>query len=521
MPKMWLYHDSNANQSALRILRDGISAEPHELSVSDWGSMHFDSLNPNQFEPISIFTKEARDFGSIGDGSYRFWPPGTNKNTAQYIVSYFPSYQYDAYELINNTLGYNYPNVCISKKFTSGGWLNGNIGYRYVRQASGTGGAVIFTGHYTTYGSLSKFSTVSNFIIGYSGVIMTTALNFADPGSPSYGEDNDQYPILYCHLPLPADNRAWNPVSGTPSPGQKIVSITPTQAKVARPGYDVDTANANQLLIDSTKTPLKVVKSGQVTISANSTETIPLPGGINYGSNLFVDYIVWRSGTPAYHPPLYEGGGSDSNWALGVQSKVNNGNLLLRNPTQYNLICRYIAFGYDDRPQTSGGSKVLFKGVADGEEYIQIKKPGSAATPNLADVLVDSRFPYCPVIAEGYVTVNASNKTRVINFSNPGGKFYPYPIWMARVYRSVSNEYYNIGPMARKMIALNMSQGHQYHGQMSSDSCIAKIEDTKVTFITEPGNPSRLTWTSSDGLVVQYEERVVGIRYYILALPVT
>lgn len=165
---------------------------------------------------------------------------------------------------------------------------------------------------------------------------------------------------------------------------------------------------------------------------------------------------------------------------------------------------------------------MLYKGVADGEEYIQIKKPGSAATPNLADVLVDSRFPYCPVIAEGYVSVNTSNKTRVINFSNPGGKFYPYPIWFARIYRSVGVGYTKyIGPKCKILISYKNALAQQYNGALSGDSSIAKIETNRVTFITEPGNPSSITHNNSNGIVNHFDERVVGIRYYILALPVT
>lgn len=529
MPRMWLYHDTVANESGLRITRDGGADDPNELAVTDWGEMLFDSLNPNQFELIETFKLEMTSFDPLPGAGQNFtlYPLGSTAGTATYRIDYVNgTYDWrDPYELIDNTQGLGYPNICFCKKYDATGWLLGNIGRRFIDSTTDSGN-IYKQGEYVTYNSLMEAFNVaavgaSNFL-GYTGWAMHSMGFFIDPGFPFAVDIADENPVLYAHLPLPADETAWNPVNGTPSSGDVIARITPATVKVARPGFDVDSATAEQLLIDSTKTPLKIVASGQITVNAGTASQIALPPGIVYSDKLFVDYIAWVAGDIVYHPTVYQLGGDATTWALGLRSKVISGVLHLDNPTTHNVVCRYIVFGFDDTPQTSGTSKVLFQGNDGTQDYIQIRRPGASDTPALSDVLLDSRFPYCPVLTNGFAAVSAGSPNAVVNFSNPGTKFYPYPIFTAKVRRlSDSKDFYR-GPYARTLISyINLTQ-QAYHGQLSGDSVTARIENTSVTFVTNPAAPSTITNTGGSPPTVNnnFDFRILGVRYYILALPI-
>lgn len=531
MARLAVFHDSNPGGGTAVIATRNNADAPWGTDVTDYGKLLFDSRNPDQLDILDLNKLIFATFDTSGTGE-KYWPAGANVNTATHTGERFSGggdATLEVYEMTGNTLGIDYPNIAICKKFDADGWLLGNFCSANTDDASG-GGVVREDGTIDSYASIFQAflaevedASYPAYDDGYTDYLVGTRFAWSEQNIYIDTVMNNDLPDLIVHLNLPADDTAVPFLSETPTPGQTVARLANTGVKIVRPGFDVDTASADELLIDSDKAPLRVIAAGEVTVEAGTTETIPLPSGISYGENIFLDYIAWNDGYGIIHPTYFQSAAAFNGQTQGLRSKIVSGDLLLNNPGSGDLEARYIVFGTDDNPVSSGSTKLVGVYNDGSEDYIQIRRPGSDEPPTLQDILLDTRFPYCPIIAEGWVSIPDDEPfEEVVSFSNDGS-FKPYPIFAVRINRNTDNSKFFEGGCVKRIVQFDQSQGGSFGwaGQLTGDSCYAEITDTSVTFKAFPENPSSVQYLTSGGWTDRYIRTIDGLRYYVLALPIS
>lgn len=300
--------------------------------------------------------------------------------------------------------------------------------------------------------------------------------------------------------------------SATPSSGQKILKIDKATgtAKMARPGYDVDTATDAQLIFGGATVPLRVIKAGSVTIASGAVSTITLP--VAPGSEAYVDYQVNIPGEPVLLPVAKQSAPT----TMGVSYKIVGSTLYIKNDGAVSVQVRYIVTAANGSSQSSGSAKVLEK-LADG---IVIRRPLTAGNQQ-ADVLFDSRCATLPLVTQGTIAaaslVNSNNtwlgaKMAQVSFTNPG--FVPYVrAFIKREKKTDSNTWCWYEPLAVQDPGNNAVFDHSF---------IVKVENTLVTFYCGGGDNSVLD-TNASGYIIGRAStfKPSQIRYFIFALPST
>lgn len=530
MARLALFHDTNTGgDTGLVVTRDNYDA-PWEAAVTDYGKLIFDSRNPNQIEPFDMFVSEYGDgitFSSASVSQSVYQPAGTGDGDCESMGIAFSNTNVELtrlYEATYNTLGLDYPNIAVRRRLDDDGWVMGNFTINRYR----TSGSIV-TGYYFSatsiyYGGDKAIGAPSGSTYAYylSGAYFDRIDHTIFDREEEIENTNDD---IVLHLNLPSDNTAIPIVEDTPAPGQVIARLANTGVKVARPGFDVDSASPEQLLIDSDRAPLRIVKAGEVAIAAGATELIDLPGGIDVGPTALIDYIAWASSDPAVLYPTYYQGTVYSDFDTRrrrIRSRIVDNQLQINNQGFEGLNVRYILFGTDDNAPTSGSSKLV--GIYnDGiEDYVQMRRPGAGDPPTLRDVLLDTRFPYCPIIAEGFWAVpnSAGAQTHAVTFTNDGS-FKPFPIFCSNIRRNFDASIRYASPFVKKLVNVNEAGGipGAGNGLISGDSCYAVIEDDQITFVAYPQNPDNISY-GGGSYTYHTDHRIVGVRYYILALPV-
>jgi hypothetical protein len=156
-----------------------------------------------------------------------------------------------------------------------------------------------------------------------------------------------------------------------------------------------------------------------------------------------------------------------------------------------------------------------------GGDYIQILDGSVHTPPRLADVLLDSRWPYVPLIAEGRWTIpqnssEPSQSVRSLEVTIPqedGWK--PFPVWMVQF----RDDAY--GPARANVLigAAAFAPDSRWNGIINDQSSYARIEAGKVTFFACPTAPSQLSATSTGFTEVYSSKQITHLRYYIFAIP--
>lgn len=329
---------------------------------------------------------------------------------------------------------------------------------------------------------------------------------------------------------LPADDTPLTPPIGPGGPGTKRLVLTPTIAKMSRPGYDVATATGRQLIFDSTRIPTKIIGSGEFFFANNATFDVMVPEVFRpLSPYTFVDTIVQVGSFGWTHPgatsPL---GTFNEDRGASLHYLPMTDRIRFFNVSGYTLGVRYVIFAEDRNPPTSGPDGPLK--VA--EDAIQILRPGSGNPPNFKDIILDSRMHYLPIVAEGYIprssfisTDNAAYGTRraVLEFENTG--FRPFLKYTCH-YRvnfggSLVFDMWNQPMVNRIANTPAISDG------LSAWSNIALIENDRITFYASYDRPSRAWWSgNSAGTGVQSntssfasDQGLRGIRYYVFGIP--
>ncbi len=305
----------------------------------------------------------------------------------------------------------------------------------------------------------------------------------------------------------------------SPVAGQYTMQLQSDYCRVAKPGYDVRTATKTQLAFDTSSNPAKVIAAGDIAVPVGASEYdvgFTLPAGV-------LADVHFYSGSTIYYPINPVSGisaaiiGADY-WFSGSKIKFQNGGVACR--------ARFIIYAFDDTPPTSGGSYSVFRQLTvGGQKVIQFVRPGAAADPSFADIVLDTRWPSLRMIAEGYVAVGAGENSYEVNFSSSGMlpmvKF--VTVHGAKTTGTVQYSASIRTPRVR-MVYID-PQENPVQGWVGGDTAYCTLTTTKATFKTFRGNPVRVSYASvsaaeTDTRTILYDENpIIGIRYYIFGIP--
>ncbi|YBV97109.1 hypothetical protein M1D80_09495 [Phyllobacteriaceae bacterium JZ32] len=349
-------------------------------------------------------------------------------------------------------------------------------------------------------------------------------MNGSDGGRPFEilsGGDQTWKEVVTYWWDLPADQSAVPKPSGPVVPGQEQLRLNSSGLIMCRPGFTVDGSSGRQRIIDSTRNPPLCIMAGETgTIGASGGTTfIAAPPGISLSDDCVVELMArvpnWDLTVPSL---LVTGYTPDHNGAVSY-SVASNG-VTFYNDGPESVIVRYVVFGVDFRPPSTGGNQVMRKANDGVRDYVQIKKPGSSDTAPLPnDILIDTRFPTLSMISEDFIPLSQFTETsnnqergnvmKTITFQNDG--FWPF------VKYSVVFPGYILSPMFGQIYHYPSGD---YNHRPTSQSALAQVEDTFVRFYLSPGNPSNFVSTSSTTSQLRWDyPDPLGIRYYIFAIP--
>lgn len=241
----------------------------------------------------------------------------------------------------------------------------------------------------------------------------------------------------------------------------------------------------------------------------------------------YMDFIISESGQPLMHPPplAYL---APREQRLEMKYNVEADGVRIHNVGDRSFYVRYMILADDNSPNTTGGSKVLQEGVEAGVPFIQLKVPGSSdVAPNLNDIILDTRLPYLPLVAEGWLGAGDFNEAgetglgtqkKTVWFANDG-------TWRPFVKYTVTFDDGSVSqPINRvlRVYGVGGTAAAQRNGMVSGISTTCRINTGSAEFFHARGNPFYLTLTSG---VTQptindiYQPAMAGIRYYIFAIP--
>ncbi|MDZ7823542.1 MAG: hypothetical protein U5K75_05525, partial [Ahrensia sp.] len=214
---------------------------------------------------------------------------------------------------------------------------------------------------------------------------------------------------------------------------------------------------------------------------------------------------------------------------FAATAKIVGGTLEIKNTGSAPIQVRYIVFNQSKPNSAIGLSANIFVNKSDANrDYIQILKPNSAApNPNIDDILLDTRFSYLPIVANGTWSVDVTSNSPTFDIPlNLDSGWAPYPILIAQ-YENVlgggQNTFIYGAPQSRRVFGL----GASWSGQYTSDTCFAQILSDKVVLRAFPRNITRVNLldgangTATFNIIYGHSggKRVKSVRYYILAIP--
>lgn len=300
---------------------------------------------------------------------------------------------------------------------------------------------------------------------------------------------------------LPGDNAGMiQEPALTPVSGHKSIKIDPATLAIAKPGYDIDTATKQQMAFSAEKKPVKVIASGDILIAASATTTHDIGFAVNV--DVYLDVQYYEPGGDIFYPA------PPSVALYGAKYYVSGSTLYFENS---GVACRarFIVIAVDTLSPSSGTNKVFQQFEADGEQVVRILAPGATDPPQLSDIVVDSRWPTMPILAEGYLPVTAGAQNYTVSFTNPGLK----PFVKLSVLQSYTGgNIISTAPLVRRL-------RRPTYG-MSGDTVYAKVASTddQITISTFRGLPVN-AFVTGRGLVEWYLPPVIGVRYYVFGIP--
>ncbi|MGV2111877.1 hypothetical protein ACQZ46_11425 [Agrobacterium salinitolerans] len=301
-----------------------------------------------------------------------------------------------------------------------------------------------------------------------------------------------------------------------PNPEHFAVNLDSSGLRVAKPGYNVDTAFGTQLAFDSSNRPTKIVAADDIFVPSGGSE-YALPMAVPDGTMCIVNFYT---GSTVIYPANPHDAPSGADW------RIAGDRLYFSNP---NGACRarFMVVAYDQTPPTAGNNDVFRMFTVNGEDVIQFLRPGAGDPPAFADIIVDSRWPAISLLAQGYFGVGsgAQNTSIPIDTTN----FYPIVRYMTvhSGYGGQNGGDESYSKMIRPPITARYRLNHPNLGftwRDSGDSSFVTIQPNAAVFTTFSGNPAyaRLIDNGGGSYTVAYNypsSPVIGIRYYIFGIP--
>ncbi len=499
----------------LRIMRDA-SYDPFATPSGDFGKMRFDSRAGSKLSHVGAIETIGYNGAYTGDKVDYFLPSGrTISNFWTYCNANIDGISHVQTQIwsVGASYGdYGYYPLIEGRRTTDGVTFTGPS-LKYQIQGQTPGPIVREWG--VMYGA-SGYDSYSNSTLIIANGAAQNVENTPIGGLVGAGNATRYVTTVF---QLPARNVARPDYSGTPIVGQVAIEISNAMARVALPGRDVTSSNINHFIVHENRIPAKILAAGDVQIDAGSSATIyPRLGPITADS--YLDYHIARVGEPMSHPPRPAG------WLktnpLSLVYTVYTDRVVVTNNGTDSFVMRYLLMAPSNVAKTSGGVEVFRRGNDGVGDYFQIKAPGSSDTsPSFGDILLDTRFSYVPIIAEGFLnwgTTDFPNTSsdpsygelyRSITFANNGG-FKPM-VKASVVFPSQWFSGYH------EVFVGNDGALSTWYGRCTARSYHATIYDNQVDLYMAGGNPLRFAFDRS---VVFPPSPALGLRYYILAIPV-
>lgn len=313
---------------------------------------------------------------------------------------------------------------------------------------------------------------------------------------------------------LPADNTPI--MDGTPkapASGQRSVEITKDFCRVAKPGYDTRSATRTQLAFDSSGRPLSVLAGDDIALPAGTTS---YNLGFPVTPNMLADLFPYQNDVVTF--PM-----GRLNTALEVQYWFSGSSIFFLNALGSSIRVRFMVFANDREPLTTGNNKVFRQFTADGQNVMQLLRPGASSTPAFRDIMLDSRWPCLQILTQGYQSIAARPNASPPGSANAGQtfsvNFNPAGVFPIVKYMTV-HQHKDLGKCVKfpqTLITENYNGRTVYH---QGNSTYCQIEGGTATFRTFNGNPQKERFTDRDGWRFEYvDDPIIGIRYYILGIP--
>lgn len=337
------------------------------------------------------------------------------------------------------------------------------------------------------------------------------------PGQTSIMSGSGPNPIVVWRLP--GDSTAIeNGTPLSPVPGQPSLLIGPTALKVAKPGFNVNTATGTQLAFDSSNIPAKIIAAVDIAIPAGASSFntgYPLP------DNTVVDLHFYQSGQPIYYPAplLFDDFGAEY-WVDGSLIRFNNTNGACR--------ARMLVIAQDTTAPSSGTNDVLRQFMSGSENVVQFLRPGAGSSPTFADVVIDSRWPAIQIIKQGYIAVASGIQAYPITYDASG-------MFVFIKYCTVhgAGAYFNTADFNKAVRQPSMNGWSIYRDSggwttpvAGGDCTYVQYTNTAATFHTFRDQPVYATYDNASNFNTDtrnyaYEQgRIVGLRYYVFGIAI-
>jgi hypothetical protein len=515
----------NSNDDALAEINEVLPPVTGTLDPAEWGNAKTFPFSPNSVRVY--FSPPTTDETDYERATVRTIVGGveTPYGPVYYSTRYFETLPYacpilsDAYRKASNG---RYANIVTSyvATLTGGGYVLTTSSAALasppqsvnVTSRSASVGSDAFECR-PPYTSVKEGVTRCRAVLQSSGGPLTVALVLTDIIAETEGSVGsfDRFQVVWN---LPADNTPLavaDKITGTS--GVKVISINPNEFKIARQGHDVDTATFDELMFSAERRPAKIIAAGDVLVAAGTTHEIEC--NVTLDDTVVVEQAIYDTATIAFPfpPNLY----IDNAW--NFEYKVEGTKVVLYNDAAANYRVRYMVIAADDQPATSGSNKAFREIDIDGETVFQILRPGSADPPTLADIIIDSRWPSTPILAEGYLDVLSAYAAAplagyqgfTVNFDNPDNLF---PFVKFSVVREVGANHVACPPVVRKRVG-QASTGTDAD-RIGGDTTWCDLNsNTQAVFNAFRGRVIELGFST----FVQDSYPVGGIRYFIFGIP--
>lgn len=381
---------------------------------------------------------------------------------------------------------------------------------------------------------LGQFSVPSSIpYLGYYSII-------AMPNAAQYAASGDIQLFVYN---IPMNNAEMIAASGTPTPGQKVLKINATEAKMARPGFDVETASDDELIFGGEWEPARVIMAGSVSLAAGASQLVAAPITLSLSTLVKMFMADTLSDGTESLLPHHLGlnyGSSNRNKTLNISATIasDGSGVTFTNSSNIPVGVRYMVMHMDANPPSVGlGSKILER----GEDFVRLLRPTAGASLKYADTIFDTRFAFPRLVTEGWVPSGDfffssgeigegerglfGRHKATVTWSNDG-TWKPYPLWFAeRTASGSGNDQFHKRWTGWGVKEIPAQDGV---GSMARSGALARLKDTQITFYINNNEREAIWYHNPGGFGCQTQDRpgsssdnVVGIRYYIFAIPVT